>query len=58
MVSKCTQTQDSFTSKIAAGLGVMMTEKDGTHTTKMEKKNSNTVEKETLQCDKIKSKRD
>jgi hypothetical protein len=36
----------------------MMTEKGGTHTTNMEKKNSNTVEKETLQCDKIKSKRD
>ena len=39
-------------------LGVMMTEKDGTHTTNTEKKNSNTVERETLQCDKIKSKRD
>ena len=54
---KCTQTQDSFTSKIAAGLCVMMTEKDGTHTTNTEKKNSNTVERETLQCDKIQSKR-
>jgi hypothetical protein len=36
----------------------MMTVKDGTHTTNIEKKNSNTVERETLQCDKIKSKRD
>jgi hypothetical protein len=36
----------------------MRTEKDGTHTNNIEKKNSNTVEKETLQCGKIKSKRD
>jgi hypothetical protein len=35
----------------------MMTEKDGTHTTNIEKKNNNTVERETLQCDKIQSKR-
>jgi hypothetical protein len=36
----------------------MRTEKDGTPTTIMDKKNSNTLEKEILQCDKIKSKRD
>ena len=36
----------------------MRTEKNGTNTNNIEKKNSNTVEKETLQCDKIKSKRD
>jgi hypothetical protein len=36
----------------------MMTEKDGTHPTNIKKKNSITVERETLQCDKIKSKRD
>jgi hypothetical protein len=36
----------------------MRTEKNGTHINNIEKKNSNTVEKETLQCDKIESKRD
>jgi hypothetical protein len=39
----------------------MMTEKDGTPTTNMKKKDmvhSNTMEKETLQCDRIKSKID
>jgi hypothetical protein len=37
----------------------MRTEKNGTHTNNIEKKNNNnTVEKETLQRDKIKSKRD
>jgi hypothetical protein len=36
----------------------MRTEKDGRPTNNIEKKNSNTLEKETLQCDKIELKRD
>ena len=46
-------------SKIAAILGCDDDrEDDGRPTNNIEKKNSNTVEKETLQCDKIESRRD